>query len=325
VTTDIFNLAGATLKNQQFYAVYKNSFLGLSVLRLSYTVAKNQVFTNPPQESYDNFSLSLAKQSTTNLTLFNLWEDAVNSHNGEVFFKNINKIKYKNDLTTLDTQKHDDFDKIIAFDILFDGVGFSKNFSFFKPSTRSESTVFDCDTAYSIFPNDWVQSIHKQFNVTYFNVNNIAYIDCNFQSESYTVDFIFDFFAIQVLMSYLVSLHSLNPKACSFGLVSAGSRHSLLGDNFLSSSYTVFDLTNNQISLATRDFSSTTDDVVAVPAGGVKAIGFSISTSNSSSTDTGTASVSTTSSSKTSEAPVFLFSTYLASVLFVVLSLKSIF
>ena len=281
VATDTFTLAGATLKDQQFAIAYGNSTIALSILGLSYASGENQVNTNPPQPSYNNFPLSLASQGATNLALFSLWKDAVGSHDGQVLFGGIDTAQYTGSLTTLDTQIRTGLSEIIAFDILINGIALSGNSSFPKGSTGSVQTVLDCGTSFTILPDDWVQPIYDQFDVTYFSANDTAYVDCALQSMPYTIDYTFQSLTIQVPMSAMVSLRAVNPDICSFGLVPAGSRHALLGDNFLSSSYTVFDLTNNQISLAPRNFSSTVDNVVAVPAGGVKDIDTSATTKKS--------------------------------------------
>lgn len=280
-------MSGVTLKDQQFALAYGNFSISYSILGLGYAAGENQVYADPPLPPYDNFPLTLAKQGATNLALFSLWKDAVDTRDGHLLFGGIDTAKYTGSLTTLDVQNREGFPNITAFDVLINGVGLSGDSSFPKGSTGSVSTVLDCGTGYSILPDDWVKPIHDQFNVTYFKANDSAYIDCALQSSKYTIDYTFESLTIKVPMSYMVNLRAVNPSICSFGLVPAGERIPLLGDNFLSSTFTVFDLTNNQISLAPRDFSSKTDKVVVVPAGGVKAIGST--TTNPSSTGTGSA------------------------------------
>ncbi|KAE8442640.1 hypothetical protein EG329_002997 [Mollisiaceae sp. DMI_Dod_QoI] len=268
VATDTFVMAGATLKNQQFDIAYGNSTITGSILGLSYGAGESLQGSQP---QYNNFPLALAKQGTTNLAAFSLWKDAADSHNGQILFGGIDTSKFTGSLTTLQTQIRDGYPNITAFDVLLNGVALSGNSSFPQGSTGSVPHVLDCGTSYSILPNDWLQPIYDQFNVTYFTANDTAYVDCDLGTQSYTVDYTFQNLTIHVPMKVLVELRSVNPNRCSFGLVPAGTRRALLGDNFLSSAYTVFDLTNNQISLAPRNFSSTAAKVIPVAAGGVKA------------------------------------------------------
>lgn len=273
----------------------------MSILGLGYASGENQVHTKPPQEPYNNFPLALAEQGATNLALFSLWKDATDSHDGQVLFGGIDTSKYAGSLTTLETQNRTNYNEVIAFDIILNGLALSGDSSFQTGSTGSVPLVLDCGTSYSILPDDWIKPIYNQFDVTYFEANDTAYVDCDLKSNSYFVEYTFESLTIQVPISALVILRSLAPKICTFGLVPAGSRHSLLGDNFLSSVYTVFDLTNGQISLAARYFDSTADKILAVPAGGVKAMK-SLPT-NPTSTSTAAGTDSTGSSSGTGASP----------------------
>ena len=338
VATDTFTFGGTTVKNQQFDIAYGNSTISLSILGLGYASAESQVFTSPVQPPYDNFPLSLAKQGATNLALFSLWKNAVDSHDGEILFGGVDTAKYTGSLTTLETQNRTGENEILGFDVLLNGVALSGNSSFPKGSTGSVSAVLDCGTSYSILPDDWVQPIYDQFDITYFQDNDTAYVDCALETEKYTINYIFESLTIQVPISAMVVLRAINPYICSFGLVPAGTRLPLLGENFLSSSYAVFDLTNNQISLATRDFSSTTDNVIAVPAKGVKGIDSSGMNPSPSGTATGTGSGTTSgtgtatgsgaspTTSKKSSASSVTFSTCVVGIsLLIILSLRSLF
>lgn len=300
VALDTFDVAGATLKNQQFDIAYGNATIAFSILGLSYASGEN---TPSP---YNNFPLSLAKSGATNLAAFSLWKDTVTSHNGQVLFGGVDTSKYTGSLTTLATQTRPNFPAPVAFDVLLNGVALGGNSSFPAGTNGSVLHVLDCGTAYSILPDDWVKPIYDTFNVTYFTANDTAYVDCALQSAPYTVDFSFESLTIKVPMSYLVSLRAVNPNICTFGIVPAGTRIALLGDNFLSSSYTVFDLTNNQVSLAARDFTSTSDNIVSIPSGGVKSISSSASgttpSATPSPTGTATGSAPATTTSKKSGA-----------------------
>ncbi|KUJ07694.1 acid protease [Mollisia scopiformis] len=311
VATDTFDVAGATLKNQQFDIAYGNATIAFSILGLSYASGENQY-------PYNNFPLSLAKSGAINLPLFSLWKNAVDSHDGQVLFGGVDTAQYTGSLLTLDTQTRTGFPAPVAFDVLLNGVALSGNSSFPAGSTGSVLHVLDCGTAYSILPNDWVQPIYDQFGVTYFTANDTAYVDCALANSPYTIDFTFGSLTIQVPIKVMVSLRSINPNICTFGIVPAGTRIALLGDNFLSSSYTVFDLSNNQISLAARNFDATTDSIIAVPSGGVKAISTSATGTTPSSTGTTTGTSATSTPTKKSSAPALSLSPATIGVAFIV-------
>ncbi|KAJ5966050.1 hypothetical protein N7481_012764 [Penicillium waksmanii] len=56
-------------------------------------------------------------------------------------------------------------------------------------------------------------------------------------------------------------------RACIFGIAPAGSSTAVLGDTFLRSAYVVYDLANNQISLANTHFNSTKNNVLEIGTG----------------------------------------------------------
>jgi len=55
--------------------------------------------------------------------------------------------------------------------------------------------------------------------------------------------------------------------ACLFGIAPAGSSTSVLGDTFIRSAYLVYDLANNEISIAQTTFNTTTSNVVEIGTG----------------------------------------------------------
>lgn len=307
VATDTFHLGDATLKNQQFDISYGQSSIAFGILGLSYALGENQAQGNPAKE-YNNFPLALAASGTTNLALFSLWKDSPTSHDGQLLFGGVDTSQYTGSLATLDTQLRTGYTTPVAFDVILNGVALSGNSSFPAGSTGSVPVVLDCGTSYTILPNDWVTPIHSEFGVTYFEANDTAYVDCALQKSTATINYTFESLTISVPISVLVSLVAVNPNRCTFGIVPAQDRHALLGDNFLSSAYTVFDLTNNQISLAVRNFAAssttTTDSVVVVPAGGVKSITTGTATTNPSSSGTASASATTTKKSSAARSVV---------------------
>ncbi|KAJ3502036.1 hypothetical protein NM208_g16809 [Fusarium decemcellulare] len=55
--------------------------------------------------------------------------------------------------------------------------------------------------------------------------------------------------------------------ACMFGIAPSPSSTSILGDTFMRSAYVVFDLENNEVSLAQSNFNATGSDIVEIGSG----------------------------------------------------------
>jgi hypothetical protein len=56
-------------------------------------------------------------------------------------------------------------------------------------------------------------------------------------------------------------------KICLFGIAPAGSSSAVLGDTFIRSAYLVYDLSNNEISIAQTKFNTTASNVVEITTG----------------------------------------------------------
>lgn len=307
---DTITIGSSTIQSQQFAIAYSNVSIAFSILGLGYAAAENQVHAQNPLPPYDNLLLSLAKQGSINLALFSLWKNEVDSYDGRILFGGIDTDKYMGDLTVLDIQHRSGFADILHFDILLKGVKLSGDESFSDGITGSVPVVLDCGTSYTVLPDSFALPIFDQFDIQYFSANDTAIIDCSVGEQDYTIDFVFEDLTISVPISAFVIQYTGN-SFCSFGIVAAGKRHALLGDNFLSSTFTVFDLSNDQISLAARNFASKSDKVIAVPSGGVEALSATESgTPRSSEAATSTTTTETAIPTKESFAVFVIASSY---------------
>jgi hypothetical protein len=168
------------------------------------------------------------------------------------------------------------------------------------------------------------EAIYEVVGAQYDSNTGVAYVDCSLADNTTTLDYTFSSPTISVTMGELVipiSTGGGTPKfpdgvaACLFGIAPAGSSISVLGDTFIRSAYIVYDLSNNEISIAQTDFNATTSNIVeigtgtsAVPdatavANSVAATGGSQGSDNSGSVNLGS-STSTAGAERTA-APVF--------------------
>ncbi len=128
-------------------------------------------------------------------------------------------------------------------------------------------------------PNGITRSIYNQVQAAPDprSGSDIAYVPCALAHEEKTIDFIFSGIQISVPFNEVVlpspyadgsSLQFEDgTAACVFGILPSGSSYSVLGDTFLRSAYVVYDLDNNQISLAQTNFNSTTDNIKEIERG----------------------------------------------------------
>lgn len=269
IATDTIGLGGISLKEQQLALSYGDSSIAFSILGLGYASAENQVLNQNPKPPYDNLPLAMAKQGGTNLALFSMWKDTAQGHNGHLMFGGVDKDKYSGNLATLPVQARDN--GITAYDVTLQGVQVKGDLGLDASVKGPFNVVLDCGSSGSILSDEMAQPIFDKFGVTYFEANNSAQVDCAVGRSATTIDFEFDGVTISAPIAAFVVRFG-NDTFCSFGIVAAGKRRGLLGDNFLTSAYAVFDVSNNEISLGQRKWASTREDIVVVPKEGVKAV-----------------------------------------------------
>ncbi|KAL2349635.1 aspartic proteinase precursor [Cryomyces antarcticus] len=115
-------------------------------------------------------------------------------------------------------------------------------------------------------PDSVANAILKQLGATYDQSQGAAFVDCSLARNTSTVDFTFSSPTISVAMNELVIVAGVSrgQPICILGIAPAGSSTPVLGDTFLRSAYVVYDLHNNQISLAQTNFNSTTDNILEI-------------------------------------------------------------
>lgn len=147
-------------------------------------------------------------------------------------------------------------------------------------------TLLDTGSTYSYLPSSFVLPIAQSLNaIKDPQYDDTYYVDCGLRN--YNTPFVFtfgigsDLVTIRVPMSSMVfddagfgALERDGVRFCRFGLDAMGPDEDIatLGDTFLRSAYTVYDLTNHQISLAQASYSQASS-VVEIPEGGVLAMG----------------------------------------------------
>ena len=129
-------------------------------------------------------------------------------------------------------------------------------------------------------------AIYSALNIQYSQQDGAAFSSCNLANENITLDFTFTSPTISVPISELVlSIDSVeegreypnyaggsytsgaSDGICMFGIAPSQGTTAVLGDTFLRSAYVVYDLANNEISLAQTNFNSTSSHVVEIGSG----------------------------------------------------------
>ncbi|CAI5760086.1 unnamed protein product [Candida verbasci] len=246
--TDNVKVGSVTVKNQQF-ADASNAASDFGVLGIAKKAQE------AAQQEYDNLPVNLVNQGYISKNAYSLYLNSVDAKDGAIIFGGIDHDKYSGNLVSLPITT----DKYLAVhlnSILNDGSTTDTN--------ADVDVVLDSGTTFVYLPTNVIQSIASAFNAQYSSASQIYVVDCNWTQSDKTLTYNFDGISITVPYANLVVELHYNDGTfsgqCGIGIVDAGNKGPfILGDNFLRSAYVVYDLTDNQISLAQVKYSDSSN------------------------------------------------------------------
>jgi len=258
--TDVFRIGGASLQNQQLGVGYVSSSEE-GILGIGYPT--NEAILQYSRQPYVNVPQHMMQSGLINTNAYSLWLNDLDASKGSILFGGVNTEKYTGSLQTL---------PIIAeqgvyaeFIIALTGVGYNGQENSIA-SNLNTAALLDSGSSLMYLPNDVTASIYRMTGAKYNQDYGAAFIDCNMRYNDTTIDFTFSSPTIRVSMSELVLVmgyQGRNP-ICILGIAPADGTTPVLGDTFLRSAYVVYDITNNEISLAQTNFNSTGSNILEI-------------------------------------------------------------
>ncbi len=283
--TDTLSIGGKKLEGLQFGIGY-DSTSPEGILGIGYVADEGQV-NGANQKGYSNLPQAMADGGLMKSNAYSLWLDDVDASTGSILFGGVDTDKYHGSLQTLPIQK--EFDRYAEFIITLSGMGLSNEGRNTSLTTDLPTAVIlDSGSSLTYLPNNLTSAIYSALQVTYNHNDGIAYADCGLADQNITLDFTFTSPSISVPISELIidsnSSNSNNKEnsnsqnrqdssssggngVCIFGIAPAVGSTAVLGDTFLRSAYVVYDLANNEISLAQTNFNSTDSHVSEIGSG----------------------------------------------------------
>ncbi|PWY86830.1 secreted aspartic protease [Aspergillus heteromorphus CBS 117.55] len=261
--TDTLAFSNATLKNFQFAVAYESDS-DEGVLGIGYTTDEaSEEF----DVSYKNLPRALVSQGIINSAAYSLWLDDLSSGEGSILFGGVNTAKYTGSLNTLPIVPEDGV--YIEFAVNLTGVHLTKSGAAVTVNNTNSfpvAGVLDSGTALTYIPDGAAESIFNAVGAVYSSELGYALIECSVTKEDFEVIYEFDGFNMTVDISELV-LDDDDGNICTFGISTQGDSDVLLGDTFLRSAYVVYDLANNEVSLAQANFDPGADHVLEIGSG----------------------------------------------------------
>ncbi|KAK2628499.1 hypothetical protein QTJ16_001602 [Diplocarpon rosae] len=249
---DTLTIGTATLPSLQFGVAHERSpSLKEGVLGLGYEIS--QVQAKAGKDTYKTLTSRMVEDGLIQSNAFSMWMDNPEMNTGTILFGGVDTAKFTGTLQTVPIQTTRG--RIEKLCIALTAVTLGDTVIM---DDEPEPAVIDTATANTHLPYHLAHRIYNTVSAKYVHLYNVAFVDCSLADDTKTLDFTFSGAKISVPMNELVFEISdedrghlkieKNSGICYFG-ISIASR-ALLGDTFLRSAYLVFDLANNEISLA---------------------------------------------------------------------------
>ena len=235
------------------------------------------------EQSYANLPKAMVNQGIINSNAYSLWLNDLDSSTGTALFGGVDTDKYHGSLSTLPIQKIEG--SYLEMLVTLTGVTLvnnGRNTSQVPSGSSSlpSAVLLDSGSTLSYIPSDIASNIYSSlssYHVSYDTQQQQAFCDCSLADSPITVDFIFSGAVISVPMRELVIIAGEDQSGalvCNFGIFpvdssssSDGSSSYTLGDTFIRSAYIVYDIDNNEISLAQTNFNATSSNVMEIGTG----------------------------------------------------------
>jgi Eukaryotic aspartyl protease len=179
-------------------------------------------------------------------------EKSTEASTGTILFGGYDTTKFSGSLTTLPIVPNGAVYNLLQVDWSSLSLTDQSGTTTYTADGFSETVILDSGTTVSKVPSDVFASLSQYFNLQAQSESDGStgyYVDCNIASSQGSIDFGFSGVTIQVPFSELAL--STGSGSCLFGLQPGDG---ILGDTFLRSAYVLYDLGNQQISLAQTVF-----------------------------------------------------------------------
>ncbi|KAK3627424.1 hypothetical protein LTR56_019225 [Elasticomyces elasticus] len=256
--SDTVAFGGVSLQNQQFGIGYTSSS-GEGIIGIGYPL--NEVATQyNGGQPYPNVPWNLVIHGNINTNSYSLWLNDLDASTGSILFGGVDTAKYTGELQTLPIIPTQGY--YAEFVIALSAVGANGTVGSIANNIASPA-LLDSGSSLMYLPDDICTTIFNDVGAQYDESQGAAFVDCDLRNQDSTIDFTFSGVTIRVPMNELVIVAGIQngEELCIIGISNAGGSTPVLGDTFLRSAYTVYDLGMNTISLAQTYFNATNSNV----------------------------------------------------------------
>lgn len=271
--SDTVTFGPMKLDRLQFGIGY-NSTNAQGILGIGYPINEVQV-GRAGKQPYRNLPAQMVADGLIQSNAYSLWLNDLDANTGNILFGGIDEAKFNAPLKTVPIQPEQGF--FAEFLITLTNVELGGQAVSTSDDDMALAVLLDTGSSLTYLPDDMVSTIYNRVGAQFDSSNGAAYVPCSIANQQTTFRFTFSEPVVEVEMNEMVlDMFTSSGKrptfqdgtpACLFGIAPAGQGTNVLGDTFLRSAYVVYDLANNQISLAQTKFNSTATNVVEIGTG----------------------------------------------------------
>ncbi|KAK4175965.1 aspartic peptidase domain-containing protein [Triangularia setosa] len=269
--SDTVTLGDAALNRLQFGIGYSSNN-AQGILGIGYPVNEVQV-GRAEMKPYNNFPAQMVAEGLIQTNAYSLWLNDLDANTGSILFGGVDTEKFIPPLYSLPVESEAGVYAEFMITLTKLALGSAQ-----ISDDLALAVLLDTGSSLTYLPDSMVQDIFNLVNAQYDPNSNAAYVPCSLANDNSTLlSFTFTSPTINVEMNELVldlvtssgkrPVFSDGTEACLFGIAPAGEGTNVLGDTFLRSAYVVYDLENNEISLAATRFNSTRTEVMEIARG----------------------------------------------------------
>ncbi|KAE8447427.1 hypothetical protein EG329_010841 [Mollisiaceae sp. DMI_Dod_QoI] len=268
--TDAFTIGSTKLASLQFGIGYTSSSAE-GILGIGYQINEVQV-GRAGKAAYNNLPAQLVADSLIQSNAYSLWLNDLDANTGSILFGGVDTAKYHGSLETLPIQKESGVFAeflITLTEVTLGSTIIAKN--------QAQAVLLDSGSSLTYLPDAMTEAIYQEVSAQYDSTEGAAYVPCSLANNATALNFTFTTPTISIPMNELVLDVTANngrqltfsdgSAACLFGIAPAGSSTAVLGDTFIRSAYLVYDLDNNEISIAQTNFNTTDTTVLEIGTG----------------------------------------------------------
>ncbi len=267
-----------TIKSLQMGLGLKSS-IGVGIMGIGYT--ENEAAEVP----YPNIIDEMVNQGLINTRAYSLYLDTRDATHGSILFGGLDTKKFIGQLATLPLAKRRG-SGVDSFTVAMTGlsIGPKGDLESLTTSEFAIAALLDSGTTLTYLPDALVAVLVKKFGA-YADVEDSGsiWLDCSIVTnypdyvlayqfggpKGPTINVPLKEVIFDIPASYQKYFNLPWKETCYLGILPSGQdTHYLLGDSFLRSAYVVYDIDNDELSIANTNFEAVEENIVEITSGG---------------------------------------------------------